>query len=71
MGEGLGAWWGEVCVCRGDTICFILSQQQQLQTYVLMGLGLIKNPLFCPFIFFSSLAYWFACAVSDALTSRC
>lgn len=41
MGEGLGAWWGEVCVCCGDILCFLLSQQQQLQTFGLMGLGSI------------------------------
>lgn len=40
MGEGSGAWRGEVRVCCRDTICFLLSQQQ-LQTFVLMGFGFI------------------------------
>lgn len=42
MGVGSGAWRGEVCVCRRDAICFLLSQQQQqLQTFGLMGFGSI------------------------------
>lgn len=37
MGEGSDAWWGQVHVCRRDTICYLHSQQQHLQSFGLMG----------------------------------